>query len=714
MTESIYGPSWYAATVMAAPEREPLVYNLDVDACVIGGGLAGLTAGREIARRGWSVAVLEANRVAWSASGRNAGLVAPGFADRMDRIVQRIGFERARALWVLSSGGVDYVRTTIRETQMPGVHPVEGWLKAWRSNTPDQVYAEAELIGERLGSDVEVWSTEQVREVLDTKAYFQALHLPGGFHIHPLNYALGLAAAAEEAGARIFEGTRAVAIDPSGVRKRIQTAGAMVRANHIVLAGSAHLTPLFPMVSASVLPVASYVATTEPLGQRLLETIRYAGAVVDNRRIGDSYRIVDGDRLLWSGRLSSRLEQPGALDRRMRKAIRRVYPQLGDVAISHAWHGVMGYALHMMPLIGEVSPGLWVATGFGGHGLNTSAMAGEMIARAIVEGDDHWRLFASYDLVYAGDRFGRAAAQVLYGFLHAADVIGETLAWRRDAARQRREAAAARAAEQARRRAEEEAARRAEEDAARAAAAERERLATLAAMRRAVDQATHLAVLEARQREDDEAARREAADRLAAARAEADAELFAQAQAERMAAAEAERQAAEEAERFATVRAAEKAERLAREQAAGSAAAEAERLAALQAEQDAARFAREQAERDAAEAAERRASEDAARHAMEQAARDADEQAAHMATAQAAYRIEQETARLAAEAERLARDAGVPAARPDDATPADEVSHAPDAAAKRRRGRRATETVGDDAARPAAKRGKRRRTGEAP
>src|SRR3954451_16427745 len=116
MSDSIYGPSWYAASMPAAPERDRLVYDLDVDACVIGGGLAGLTTARELARRGWSVAVLEARRIAWNASGRNTGFVLPGFAQSMDVVIRRVGLVHARELWAQSVAGLDYVRTTIRET----------------------------------------------------------------------------------------------------------------------------------------------------------------------------------------------------------------------------------------------------------------------------------------------------------------------------------------------------------------------------------------------------------------------------------------------------------------------------------------------------------------------------------------------------------------------------------------------------------------------
>src|SRR5918995_2004056 len=176
-TESVYGPTWYAATMVAAPEREPLVYDLDVDVCVIGGGLAGLTTARELARRGWSVAVVEAQRVGWSASGRNAGFVAPGFAETPERIIERIGLERTRALWLLSAGGVDYVRSTIRETQMPGVGLVDGWLNVQRTDNPDRILRRAALI-QQFGLEVEAWSTGQVRDVLKSPAYFQALYLP--------------------------------------------------------------------------------------------------------------------------------------------------------------------------------------------------------------------------------------------------------------------------------------------------------------------------------------------------------------------------------------------------------------------------------------------------------------------------------------------------------------------------------------------------------
>src|SRR4051812_21046885 len=173
-----YGSNWHASTRVESPARPRLGAELDVDVCVIGGGLAGLTTAREIARRGWSVVVLETDRIAANASGRNDGFVLPGFAESMERVVSRVGMEHAKALWDLSEMGLRYVRTTIAEARMPGVAPIAGWLKVSKVDNGDEVLADVQLYGQELGAEVEGWPTERVREVLKTNHYFHALHLP--------------------------------------------------------------------------------------------------------------------------------------------------------------------------------------------------------------------------------------------------------------------------------------------------------------------------------------------------------------------------------------------------------------------------------------------------------------------------------------------------------------------------------------------------------
>ncbi|MBI5112352.1 MAG: FAD-dependent oxidoreductase [Rhodovulum sp.] len=434
-----YGRSWYAATAIAAPERPPLGFDVDADVCVIGAGLAGLTTAFEIARLGWSVVLLEARRVAWNASGRNAGFVLPGFACDPAVMIERVGAVQARRLWSLSEAGAAYVRTVIRENALAGVEPRRGWLDVSKTDDLAEMQETLNILVGELGAAVEGWSSDQVREVLRSDAYFHALHFPDAFHIHPLNYALGLTAAAEAAGVRIFEGTPACEIDPAGVRKRVTTPAAKVRAGHVVLAGNVQLGALMPTLAATVMPLTSYIGVTAPLGERLGEAIGYAGAISDSRYANHHYRVVDGDRLLWCGEGTCFPGDPRKVVDRFGAAIAAVFPQLGPVEFTHAWAGTMGFAIHRMPQIGEISPGLWVAGAFGGHGLNTTAIAGNLIARAIVENDDTWRAFEPWDRVWAGGLAGRLVQEARMRVRNRREAVEARFARRRD---QKRRAAA--------------------------------------------------------------------------------------------------------------------------------------------------------------------------------------------------------------------------------------------------------------------------------
>jgi len=428
---------WYEATRVASPQRPRLNFDLDVDVCVIGAGLAGLTVAREVARRGWSVAVLEANRVAWAASGRNTGFVLPGFGESADGIVERIGLDHAKELWALSEQGVDYVRRAIEETGMPGADPVAGWLHVSKADNDSAIRNEVERL-RWIGANVEYWDAARVREVLPNPRYFNALHFPGALHIHPLNYALGLAADAEKHGARIFEETPVTAIDPAGVRKRIETQAGRVRAGHVVLACNVQLGDLMPRLAATLLPITTFVLVTEPIGPRLAAVIGWRGAVSDTNRADNHYRIVGGDRLQWSGRMRAWQADPRWVRRGLIADIHRNFPDLGKVEIAHLWRGTLGRAIHRMPQIGEIERGLWVASGFGGHGLNTTAMGGELVARGIFEADQTWRLFAPYELVWAGGMLGRALAQGIYWGSRPIERVEQGLSRYRERARTRR------------------------------------------------------------------------------------------------------------------------------------------------------------------------------------------------------------------------------------------------------------------------------------
>jgi gamma-glutamylputrescine oxidase len=430
---------WYESTRVESRERWRLNVDIDVDLCIIGAGLAGLTVAREVARRGWSVVVLEAGRVARAASGRNTGFVLPGFHEDIDRMVERIGLDHTKRLWALSEEGLEYVRRTIEETGMPGADPVPGWLHVSKTDNDGEIRAAVERL-RWIGANAEFWPTERVRETLRNPRYFSAAHFPNAFHIHSLNYALGLAVAAEAAGARIYEQTPALSIDPAGVRKRIDTPNARIRAPNVVLAGNVGLGELMPQLAATLLPITTFVMVTEPLGAQLHDLIRFRGGVSDTNRADNHYRIVGGDRLQWSGRMRVWPASPRVAARGLKRDIQRNFPDLGSVEIAHIWSGTLGRPVHRMPQIGELGPGLWIAGGFGGHGLNTTAMAGDLIARGMVERDETWRLLAPYELVWAGGLLGRALAQGIYWGSRPVDWASQLLSRYREGVQARKAA----------------------------------------------------------------------------------------------------------------------------------------------------------------------------------------------------------------------------------------------------------------------------------
>jgi glycine/D-amino acid oxidase-like deaminating enzyme len=393
-------------------ERARLSFDLDVDIAVVGAGLAGLTVALEAARLGASVAVLEGRHVGWNASGHLLGTVMPGFGLPIGELIARIGFDDTRELWSLSKQGADYVRANATEELMPGIAPSEGALEVSNVEDGDELISRLQMLGEDFETEVEGWQVDRVRAELRTDRYFHGVYYPKAFQIDGRKYVHGLAALARRAGARIFEDTPVVSIDPSGIRKRIVTPSARLRASHIVLAGNIHLGAPLRRLSETLLPVWRYAALTAPLGERLADVMTFQGSVTDNDGI-DHFRIVDGDRLMWASPETTWAARPERFAPAIARRIRTVFPGLGRVEIADVWGGAMGQTVHGMPQIGQLRKGLWVTSGFGRQGLNTSAMAGQLIARSILWGDERWRLFSPFELVWAGGPTGRAAGYVI-------------------------------------------------------------------------------------------------------------------------------------------------------------------------------------------------------------------------------------------------------------------------------------------------------------
>ena len=435
-----------AADAAALPERSRLSFDLDVDIAVVGAGLAGLTVALEAARLGASVAVLEGRHVGWNASGHLLGTVMPGYGLPIGDLIARVGFEDTRELWALSREGAEFVRATATEELIPGIAPSEGALEVSNVEIGDELIARLQMLGEDFETEVEGWQVDRVRAELRTDHYFHGVYYPKAFQIDGRKYVHGLAALARRAGARIFEDTPVVSIDPSGIRKRIVTPSARLRASHIVLAGNIHLGAPLRRLSETLLPVWRYAAVTAPLGERLAETIAFRGSVTDSDGI-DHFRVVEGDRLMWASPETTWAANPARFAPAIAGRIRTIFPQLGRVEISETWGGAIGQTVHGMPQIGQLRKGLWVASGFGRQGLNTTAMAGQLIARSILWGDERWRLFSPFELVWAGGATGRIVGYAVGMWERGSSAAAGALARYRERARSRERIREARLAE---------------------------------------------------------------------------------------------------------------------------------------------------------------------------------------------------------------------------------------------------------------------------
>lgn len=402
--------TYYEATSPAYSARPQLSHDIDTDVCVIGGGFAGLWTARALQKRHKDVVLIERGQIGAGASGRNAGFVSAGFNKGLKSIADRAGMDHARALYRLSRLGVEIVREAT-SLGFPGINIVPGYLRVSCDDDAEAAKRDADWFSREFAHDMEFWPTERVREVLSSEQYYQGIHEGDAFHVHPLNLAIALAEDIERRGGKIYENTAALSADIDGVRKIVTTPRGTIRAEHIVFAANDLPEGDFPDLSRTILPVATYLCVTRPIGEKLSNAVRYPGCVQDERHAFNYFRAI-GDRLMWGAGISTSLKRPAGLEEQLRKRIVSVFPQLSGIGIESAWMGVMGFSVHRMPQIGMLRQGAWIASAFGGQGLNTTAMAGELIASAIAERDDRWRLFIPFGLVWAGGWFGKAYAQV--------------------------------------------------------------------------------------------------------------------------------------------------------------------------------------------------------------------------------------------------------------------------------------------------------------
>ena len=421
-------PSFYHASTDPFLRFPPLQARHEARVGIIGGGFAGLATAMSLAERGMhDIVLLEAEAIGHGASGRNGGFVFGGFSLDNADLVRQLGAAQARQLYGLTLDAVDRIRGRIERHAIECDAVYSGVLLADWFADEAPLRALQGFMQQQFGVHWRWLPRDETRALLRTSRYHAALHEPNAFHFHPLKYARGLARVLHDAGVRLHEGTRVHAIEREGAGWRLRAGSAELACRELVVACGGYIGRFFPPLARAVLPIATYVMATEPLGERLRTAMCTDAAVYDTRFAFDYYRPLPDTRLLWGGRISVRERSPRDVARLLTRDLLRVYPQLAGVKVEHAWSGLMSYARHKMPQIGRLPQGPWYSMGFGGHGVGPTTLAGEVLAQAINGEEPLPPSLMRYGLPPSRGRLGLAAAQAVYWGLQARDAFKD---WR--------------------------------------------------------------------------------------------------------------------------------------------------------------------------------------------------------------------------------------------------------------------------------------------
>ncbi len=384
--------SFYEATVTRQQPAAPLAGSLAADVCVVGGGYAGVSAALELASRGYSVALLEAQRIGWGASGRNGGqaLVGFGFAGQEAIEVQLPGADARRA-WDISVEAMQLLRERIAR------HSIECEF------TPGQLTL---AVNARKARALETWANDLARDYYYPLQFIHPAEMgswiaserfhAGVFdaqsgHLHALKYCLGLADAACKAGVLLFEDSAAIDIQ-RGDRPVVKTARGEVKCSHVVLAGNVYLGDfsadkgkrLAPEIASRIMPVGTYIITTEAMDKARADAlIRQRAAAFDTNLVLDYFRVTADNRLLFGGGESYSTRTPPKLLERMRQRMLAVFPQLADLAVPYVWGGFVDITMNQAPDFGRLGKNIYYLQGFSGHGLALAGIAGKLAAESI-------------------------------------------------------------------------------------------------------------------------------------------------------------------------------------------------------------------------------------------------------------------------------------------------------------------------------------------
>ncbi len=389
--------SYYRDTVAVGLDAcPPLEGDQRADVCVIGGGVTGCSAALHLAERGYSVRLLEARAVGFGASGRSGGQILPGLGTDIATVEQALGHERARAIWEMSREAVRLTAALVERHAIP-CDLAWGFLHA--AVKPRHV-RELQAFQERMARDYDYTNMNwlegsALRERVVTDAYPGALYEEEGGHLHPLNYTLGLARAAQRAGVTIHEGSAARLIR-RGQTARVETEGGSVTADFVVVAANAYLGGLVPELSGRMMRAANYMVATAPLSETQAASVLPCNdALADANFVLDYYRLSADRRLIYGGEVSYDGREPRGLRERMDAKIARLFPVLEGVPIDYRWGGDVAITLNRAPDFGRIGHNLYYVQGYSGHGMALAGLAGQLMSDTIAGQSERFDLFAA-------------------------------------------------------------------------------------------------------------------------------------------------------------------------------------------------------------------------------------------------------------------------------------------------------------------------------
>jgi gamma-glutamylputrescine oxidase len=391
-----YTSTYYSASASLLPITAPLRGTLSADVCVVGGGIAGVSAALELAERGYRVVLLEAQRLGWGASGRAGGQVIFGVAAEQERLETLVGGEDARLIWDISLAAIARLKQRIVRHRID-CHWVDGqMLTAIKPRQWRLLQRFAADIQARYGyGSLRLIERAELQDLVRSARYIGALFDSNGGHLHPLRYTLGLALAAQQAGVAIHESSPMLGYDIAGGKVRVRGRDGVVECAQLVLAGNAWLGSTVPRLQRTLMTVGSYIIATEPLGERRArELIANNAAVSDTNWILDYFRCSQDHRLLFGGRVNYSGLDLRAIAPATTRCMLRVFPQLAGTRIDYAWGCLLDITLNRAPDFGRLAPNVYYLQGFSGHGMALAGMAGELAAEAIAGTNERFDVFA--------------------------------------------------------------------------------------------------------------------------------------------------------------------------------------------------------------------------------------------------------------------------------------------------------------------------------